>query len=80
MIFVSTLDLIPGKVDEFRKIIKSLEIPEDIKIREFLSLFGKPDFLLTFDAPNEERALSFILKFVSVAVPKTSLGVPVEKM
>lgn len=80
MIFVSTLDVIPGKVDDFRKIIKTLEIPEDIKIREFLSLFGKPDFLLTFEAPNEERALSFILKFVSVAVPKTSLGVPVEKM
>ncbi len=80
MIFVSTLDVIPGKVDDFRKIIKKLEIPEDIKIREFLSLFGKPDFLLTFEAPNEERALSFILKFVSVAVPKTSLGVPVEKM
>jgi len=80
MIFVSMLDLIPGKVDDFRKIIKSLEIPEDIKIREFLSLFGKPDFLLTFEAPNEERALSFILKFVSVAVPKTSLGVPVEKI
>lgn len=80
MIFVSTLDVIPGKVDDFRKIIQTLEIPEDIKIREFLSLFGKPDFLLTFEAPNEERALSFILKFVSVAVPKTSLGVPVEKM
>ncbi|UCG92415.1 MAG: hypothetical protein JSV97_01495 [candidate division WOR-3 bacterium] len=80
MIFVSTLDVIPGKVDDFRQIIKTLEIPEDIKIREFLSLFGKPDFLLTFEAPNEERALSFILKFVSVAVPKTSLGVPVEKM
>lgn len=80
MIFVSTLDCIPGKVDDLREIIKSLEVPEDIKIREFLTLFGKPDFLLTFEAPNEERAMSFILKFVSAAVPKTSVGVPVEKM
>jgi uncharacterized protein with GYD domain len=80
MIFVSTLDVIPGKVDELRKIIKTLEIPKDIKIREFLTLFGKPDFLLTFEAPNEERAMSFILKFVSVTVPKTSVGVPVEKV
>lgn len=78
MIFVTMLDLIPGKMDEFQKILKSLDIPEDIKVREFLTLFGKPDFLLTFEAPNEERAMSFILKFVSVAVPKTSLGVPVE--
>ena len=80
MIFVSMLDVIPGKVDELRKIIKTLEIPEDIKIREFLTLFGKPDFLLTFEAPNEEMAMSFILKFVSVAVPKTSVGVLVEKI
>jgi uncharacterized protein with GYD domain len=79
MIFVSTLDCIPGKVDEFRTIIKKLKIPKDIKIREFLTLFGKPDYLLTFEAPNEERAMAFILKFVSVAVPKTSVGVPVEK-
>ena len=80
MIFVSTLDVIPGKVDELRKIIKSLDVPEDIKIREFLALFGKPDFLLTFEAPDEEKAMSFVLKFVSVAVPKTSVGVSVEKM
>jgi hypothetical protein len=80
MIFVSTLDVIPGKVEDLQKIIKSLEVPEDVKIREFLALFGKPDYLLTFEAPNEERAMSFILKFVSVAVPKTSVGVPVEKV
>jgi len=80
MIFVSTLDVIPGKVDDLQKIIKSLEVPEDVKIREFLALFGKPDYLLTFEAPDEERAMSFILKFVSVAVPKTSVGVPVEKV
>lgn len=80
MIFVSTLDVIPGKDDELRNIIKTLDIPKDIKIREFLTLFGKPDFLLTFEAPDEERAMSFILKFVSVAVPKTSVGVSVEKI
>ena len=80
MIFVSTLDVIPGKVDEIRKIIKSLKLPEDIKMREFLGLFGKPDFLMTFEAPNEERAMAFVLTFVSVAVPKTSVGVSVEKM
>ena len=79
MIFVSMLDAIPGKVDELQKIISTIKTPKDIKIREFLSLFGKPDYILTFEAPNEEKALAFILKFVSVAVPKTSLGIPVEK-
>jgi len=79
MIFVSMLDVIPGKVDELQKIIRTIRTPKDIRIREFLSLFGKPDYILTFEAPNEEKALAFILKFVSVAVPKTSLGIPVEK-
>ena len=79
MIFVSMLEVIPGKVDQVQKIISTMKPPKDIKIREFLSLFGKPDYILTFEAPNEEKALAFILKFVSVAVPKTSLGIPVEK-
>jgi len=80
MIFVTTLDCIPGKVDELRRIVAGSGVPDDIKIREFLALFGKPDYLLTFEAPDEERAMSFILKFVAVAVPKTSVGVPVEKV
>jgi uncharacterized protein with GYD domain len=80
MIFVTTLDLIPGKNDDFRKIVKGLKIPEDIRIKEFLSLFGKPDFLIVFEAPNEERAMSFVLKFATVTVPKTSLSYPVDKV
>jgi len=79
MIFVSTLEVIPGKGAALLKIIKSMEIPNDIKIREFLSLFDKPDYLLIFEASNEEKAMSFVLKFASVAVPKTSLGVTVDK-
>ncbi|KPK64645.1 hypothetical protein AMJ83_00080 [candidate division WOR_3 bacterium SM23_42] len=79
MIFVSMLDVIPGKADEVQKIVSTIKPSKDIKIREFLSLFGKPDYILTFEAPNEEKALAFILKFVSVAIPKTSLGIPVEK-
>lgn len=80
MIFVSMLNVIPGKGDEIQKIIKTMAIPKEIKVREFLSLFGKPDYLLTFEAPNEEKAMSFVLKFVAHAVPKTSLGVPIEKI
>lgn len=80
MIFVTTLDLIPGKNDDFRKIVKGLKIPEDIRVKEFLSLFGKPDFLIVFEAPNEERAMSFVLKFATVTVPKTSLSYPIDKV
>ncbi|MEO0143130.1 MAG: hypothetical protein ABIL70_02060 [candidate division WOR-3 bacterium] len=78
MIFVTTLDVIPGRAEKMLKEIKEIEIPKGIKIREFLSLFGKPDFTLIFEAPNEEEAMNFIVKFVAYAVPKTSLAVPVE--
>jgi uncharacterized protein with GYD domain len=80
MIFVTTLDLIPGKNDDLRKIIRNLKVPEDIKIKEFLSLFGKPDYLVIFEAPDEESAMAFVLKFTTVTVPKTALGFPVEKI
>lgn len=79
MTFVTTLDVIPGKTDVLRKIIKQLKVPQGVKIREFLSLFGKPDYVLVFDALNEEQAMSFVMTFVSVAVPKTALGVSVEQ-
>jgi uncharacterized protein with GYD domain len=78
MTFITTLDVIPGRADELLNAIQSLKIPEEIKVREFLSLFGKPDFILIFEAPNEDRAMNFILKFVAYAVPKTALGVNVE--
>ncbi|MEO0185233.1 MAG: hypothetical protein ABIL22_09000 [candidate division WOR-3 bacterium] len=78
MTFITTLDVIPGRADELLNTIKALNVPEEIKVREFLSLFGKPDFVLIFEAPNEEKAMNFILKFVAYATPKTSLGVNVE--
>ncbi len=78
MTFITTLDVIPGRADELLNAIKNLKIPEEIKVREFLSLFGKPDFILIFEAPNEDKAMNFILRFVAYAVPKTSLGVNVE--
>lgn len=78
MIFITTLDVIPGHADGLLETVKNLKIPEEIKLREFLSLFGKPDYVLIFEAPDEEKAMNFILKFVTHAVPKTSLGVNVE--
>ncbi|MCX7995684.1 MAG: GYD domain-containing protein [candidate division WOR-3 bacterium] len=78
MTFITMLDVIPGRADELLNTVKNLKIPEGVKIKEFLSLFGKPDYILIFEAPDEEKAMNFILKFVAYAVPKTSLGVRVE--
>jgi uncharacterized protein with GYD domain len=78
MLFVTTLDVIPGKADELLNSIKGIQVPEDIKVRECLALFGKPDYIMIYEAPDEERAMNFIIKFVAYAVPRTSLSVPVE--
>ncbi len=78
MIFVTTLDVIPGRAEKMLEAIKKIEVTKGIKIREFLSLFGKPDYVLIFEAPDEESAMNFIVKFVAYAVPKTSLAVQVE--
>jgi len=78
MTFVTTLDVIPGKGDDVRKIVNNTRFPEQVKIKEILSLFGKPDYIVIFDAPDEEIAMNFVLKFVSVAVPRTSLAVSVD--
>jgi uncharacterized protein with GYD domain len=78
MTFVTTLDVIPGKGDEVRKIVNDVKFPDQIKIKEILSLFGKPDYIVIFEAPDEEIAMNFVLKFVSVAIPRTSLAVSVD--
>jgi len=79
MIFVTTLDVIPGKNDELKKIMNKINMAGDIKIMEFLSLFGKPDYLIVFEAPDEEKAMSYVLKFAPMSTPKTSLAVPVDR-
>jgi uncharacterized protein with GYD domain len=79
MLFLTTLDIIPGKAEEMFYLIRKVEPPPTIKVREFLKLFGKPDFAIIYEAPSEEEAVNFILKYASCSTPKTSLCQPVEK-
>jgi uncharacterized protein with GYD domain len=79
MLFLTTLDIIPGKAEEMFYLIRKVEPPENIKIREFLKLFGKPDFAIIYEAPSEEDAVNFVLKYASCSTPKTSLCHPVER-
>ncbi len=75
---MTTLDIIPGKAEDMFYLIKKTKPPEEIKVREFLQLFGKPDFVIIYDAPTENEAMNFVLKFSSCSTPKTSLCNPVE--
>lgn len=78
MIFLTTLDIIPGKAEEMFYLVKKTKPPENVKVLQFLKLFGKPDFAIVFEAPTEEEAISFVLKFASCSTPRTSLCNPVE--
>lgn len=78
MLFLTTLDMIPGKAEEMFYLIKKVQPPEGIKVHQFLKLFGKPDFAIVYEAPNEEIAIDFVLKYASCSTPKTSLCNPVE--
>ncbi len=80
MLFVTQFDIIPGKADEMIYLVKSVEPPSEIKIKMFLQLFGKPDFLVVYEAPDENTAMNFILKFTACATPKTSLATHVKQV
>ncbi len=80
MLFTTMLDIIPGKADEMFYLVKSIKPPGGVQIKEFLQLFGKPDFLIVYEAPSENEAMNFVLKFTSCATPKTCLANPVERI
>ena len=78
MLFLTTLDIIPGKAEEIMYLLKRIKPSESIKVHQFLKLFGKPDFAIIYEAPSEEEAMNFVLKFSSCSTPKTSLCSTVE--
>lgn len=79
MLFMTSLDIIPGKAEEMIFLSKKIKTPEGIKIQKFLKLFGKPDFVIIYDAPDESTAMNFVLNFTACSVPKTSLCSPVDR-
>lgn len=79
MLFVTTLKVIPGKYEEATRSIRRPKIPKDVKIREFLGLFGKPDVIIIFEATNEKVAADFTVQFGRFAELITSLALPIEE-
>ncbi len=80
MIFVTKMDIIAGKTDEAIKLVKTVSPPDNIKILHFFQMFGKPDFYLIFEAPNEDMAIDFVMHFTPALETSTSLGVSVDEI
>jgi uncharacterized protein with GYD domain len=80
MLFVTSMNIIPGNYKKAIKLFKNPDIPEGIDIKHFFGMFGIPDTLLIFEGPNEETASNFVLQFGEVAELKSAVAVPIEKM
>ncbi len=80
MIFCTTFNINPGSYKKCIRMFKSPILPEGIKIREFLWMFGVPDALIVFESPDEETAGEFVIQFGDLAEVKTSVVFPVEKL
>ena len=80
MLFITSMNIIPGQYTKAIKLFKNPNIPEGISIQKFLWMFGIPDAILIFEAPSEEKAGDFIIQFGEVAELKTAVGFPIDKM
>lgn len=73
MLFLTTLDILPGKTKEAVEFFRTkIDPPEDVKVYYLFEVFGKPDFVIIFDAPNEDVAIQFVSKFATLCTPVTS--------
>ena len=78
MLFVTIVHSHPGTFEETVRALKRLKIPEDIKIREFLGLFGDPDAIIIFEASDEATAVEFVGQYAEWFKTETAVAFPVE--
>lgn len=78
MLFISTLEIIPGKTKELTDKAKNPNMMQGIVIKEILGVFGKPDIMLLFEAPSESSAAEFVLQFSDSAITRTQLVFPIK--
>ena len=79
MLFVTTIESADGKFEDTIRALKRLKIPEDVKIREFLGLFGDPDAIIIFEAEDEKHAVDFVCLIAQSVKCRTSLALPIDE-
>jgi len=78
MLFISSLEVIPGKTKDLTDKAKNPKMLQGIVIKDIMGVFGKPDIILTFEAPSEGTAAEFVLQFSDCATLKTQLVFPMK--
>ena len=80
MIFCTTLNITPGNYKKAIRQFKAPVIPEGVKIRDFLWMFGVPDAFIIFEATDEPTAGEFVIQFGDIAEVKTSVVFPIDDL
>ncbi len=78
MIFVMFATADPERFADLFHVLRNMKVPEGIKILEKLEIFGKPDGLVIFEAPDEELAAKFVEQFGRVSTITTHLAMRVK--
>ena len=78
MLFISSMEVIPGSAKELTDKAKNPKMIQGVVIKDVLGVFGKPDIILIFEAPNERTAAEFVLQFSSCAITKSHLVFPIK--
>lgn len=78
MLFISSLEIAPGKTKDLTDKAKNPKMTQGIIIKDILGVFGKPDIVLIFEAPSERTAAEFVLQFSDCANTKTHLVFPIK--
>jgi uncharacterized protein with GYD domain len=76
--FLTTLRFLPGQFEAAVRTYKNPKIPKNVKVREFLGIFGDHDALVIFEAPDESTAAEFIVQFSEHSHTSTAVVFPVE--
>lgn len=79
MLMVTTIHTKEGKFEDTIRALKRLKIPDGIKVREFLGLFGEPDAIIVFEAVDQTAAVEFVCLIASSVTCKTSMALPIDE-
>ncbi len=77
MLFVMFATAHPERYADLFHILRHARIPEGVKIKEKLEIFGKPDIVVIFEAENELLASKFVEQFGKVGDVITHLAMRV---
>jgi uncharacterized protein with GYD domain len=80
MLFLLQLKVLPGQFEEATRSFKHPKLPNNVMIHEFFALFGKPDAVVIFEAPDASTAADFVVQFGRFADITTSLALPIEEL